>query len=262
MENKKFPSEIIDLPSGGYFYDPESSLSSGTIEIRYMTARDEDILTSRNLIQKGVVLDKLLQSLIVSPMNYEELLVGDKNAVLFASRILAYGKDYNIEMPCPSCDVKNKVEIDLTTIDPKEVDLKKNFPEGNRTVEFELPASKVTVTLQILNNRDEKMIEEALKGMKKLSNKTGMDYEVTTRLKYIIVAVNGDRDRKKINDFIDNDLLSRDSLDIRVFLKDVTPDIDATFMFECSECGDEREVNIPLQANFFWPNTRSKTINT
>ena len=252
---QKFPSEIIELPSKGHFYSQENPLSSGNIEIKYMTAKEEDILTSRNLIQKGIVLDKLLQSLIVTPIDYNDLLIGDKNAILFASRILAYGKDYSVEIECPSCGKKTTLTIDLSALGHKEVDLEKHFPDGSREVDFTLPASKVVVTLTLFTNQDEKAIEQDLKGLKKISTQTGTDFEITTRLKRIIVAINGDRDKAKINKFVSEDLLSRDSLAIRTFLSEVTPDVDSKFIFTCeqSDCGEERSMSVPLTAQFFWP---------
>jgi len=249
----KFPSEIIELPSKGYFYPIESPLRSGTIELKYPTASEEDLLMSKNLIQKGLVLDRLLQALIITPINYDDLLTGDKNAILFASRILAYGNSYTVEVNCPACNVKNTKEIDLGKIDHKKVDFQKYFKSGEREVDFVLPASGVTLTLQIFTNKEEKQVEEALKGMKKMSIASGSDYEITTRLRQIITAINGDSDRKKINEFVSKDLLSKDSLAVRSFLKQVTPDVDATFVFECDECGKEKVMDIPIGITFLWP---------
>ena len=110
MENKfQFPTEVVDLPSKGLLYPKDSPLSSGTIEMKYMTAKEEDILTNVNYIQKGIVIDKLLQSLIVTEVDYNEILIGDKNAILVAARILGYGKEYSINY------LGRKIEIDLST---------------------------------------------------------------------------------------------------------------------------------------------------
>ena len=248
----QFPSEIIDLPSKGYFYPEDNALSNGTIEIKCMTAKEEDILTSKNLIQKGIVLDKLLQSLIVTPINYEDLLVGDKNAILFASRVLAYGKDYGVELDCQSCGKKSQQTIDLSKINHKKFETSK-FSNGINEIEFELPSSKIKVTAKLLRSRDEKTIDDALKGLKKISSQTGTDFEMTTRLKNVITSVNGDTNREVINKFVSESLLSRDSLALRSFLKEMTPDIDASFDFVCSDCGYEKNIPIPLDMEFFWP---------
>ena len=100
-KQSKFPSEIIDLPSEGKVYSKNSPLANGKIELKYMTAREEDILTSQNLIKKGVVINKLLDSLILSEgIKADDLILGDKNAVMVAARILAYGPEY-------TCDIIN-----------------------------------------------------------------------------------------------------------------------------------------------------------
>ena len=249
----QFPSEVIDLPSKGYFYPQDNILRSGTIEIKYMTAREEDILTSRNLIQKGIVLDKLLQSLIVTPINYDDLLIGDKNAILYASRILAYGKDYAVEIECPSCSIKSETVINLEKIENKKIDFEKYFVMGSRETTLELPASKIKITIKLLNNGDEKKIDSDLKGLKKLAAQSGSDFEMTTRLKNIIVSINGDTTPQKINKFVSEDLLAKDSLYIRSFLLSNTPDIDSTSYFSCSSCGTEKNIPIPLNVEFFWP---------
>ena len=124
-EKRQFPTEVIDLPSKGYFYPEDNPLSSGQVEIKYMTAREEDILTSINLIQKGIVLDKLLEALVVSDINLDDILIGDKNAIMVASRVLAYGKDYKFEFIDPSSGDTREESVDLTKMKDKKVDFKK-----------------------------------------------------------------------------------------------------------------------------------------
>lgn len=121
-EEMKFPSEIVSLPSKGFFYPEDNPLSSGELEMRYMTAKDEDILTSQNLIRRGVVIDKLLSSLVVDKsINLDSMLIGDKNALMVAARVLGYGKDYKFEIDCPACGEHNKDSVDLTKLVEKEV---------------------------------------------------------------------------------------------------------------------------------------------
>ena len=251
----QFPSEIIDLPSKGYFYPEDNALSNGTIEIKCMTAKEEDILTSKNLIQKGIVIDVLLKSLIVSPVKYEDLLIGDKNAILVASRILAYGKDYEVQISCPSCDTKSQFYVDLTTFESKEIDLSL-FTKGSKTFSFILPFSKRNLELKLASHSDELAIESEIKAMKKISSQTGVDSEITTRLRNIIVSVDGNYEKKYINNFVDTELLSRDSLELRKFLRQSTPDIDMISNFECPSCGQSKNVQIPLTVDFFWPSGR------
>ena len=220
--------------------------------MKYMTAREEDILSSQNLIKQGVVIDKLLQSLIVTKINYNDLLTVDKNAVFIAARILAYGKDYEVEVACPSCGEKSKQVIDLGDFEDKTISWE-GFEKGQTTHTFVLPIGKNKLTLKFLTHGDEKKIEEAVKGYKKLSKLSGVDPELSTRLKHIIVAVDGNEDKGIINKFVDS-MLSRDSLALRKYLKEVTPDIDTTFAFECPHCQVEQEkMAMPIGVGFFWP---------
>jgi len=235
-----FPTETIELPSKGLLYPKENPLSKGTIELKYMTAAHEDILTNQSYIQKGVVLDKLMQALIVSNINYGDLIVGDKNAIMVASRILGYGKDYTFTY--------NGVEetIDLSTLNNKPFDEKLITP-GVNEFSYTLPSTEVNITFKILNHSDEKKIEQELEGLKKIKKDSSSD--LSTRLKYIITSVNGDRDVKTIRDFVDNHLLARDSRALREHIKQVQPDVDLTFFPQ----GSDKVTNIPIGLNFFWP---------
>jgi hypothetical protein len=246
------PTEVIDLPSQGYFYPEGHPLASGKIEMRYMTAREEDILTSQNLIRQGIVIDKLLQALIVDKFDYNELLIADKNALMIAARVLGYGKDYEVEVACPACGEKSKHVADLTQFESKDIDFSK-FTKGQNTFIFTLPASKKVLTLKFLTHADEKAVEEELKGLKKLSALTGVDSELTTRLKKAVVAVDGNEDRMTISSAVKS-MLAVDSLALRKFLKEITPEIDTTFSFVCPHCGHENEkIQVPIDVSFFWP---------
>ena len=252
MANPKFPTEVVSLPSNGYFYPEDNPLSSGEIEIKYMTAREEDILTSSNLIQKGIVLDKLLESLIVSNINLDDLLIGDKNAILLAARVLAYGKEYEFEYVDSSSGESKIDTVDLTSFQPKDVDFKK-FTKGVNEHDFTLPNSKKVITFKLVTQGDEKSVEAQLKALIKISK--GVSPEITTRLKQQIVAVDGNRDTATINKFVDNELLSRDSFQFRKHLTTITPDVDMTVMIELDN-GEVEEVAVPVTAQFFWPSTR------
>tara|TARA_R100001230_G_C5664287_1_gene168862 strand:+ start:346 stop:1209 length:864 start_codon:yes stop_codon:yes gene_type:complete len=255
LKESKFPTEIIDLPSKGLLYPKEHPLSSGKIEMKYMTAKEEDILTSQNLIQKGVVIDMLLRSLIVGNgegkrVNYDDLILGDKNAVMVAARILGYGAEYPVELTCPACGAKSKENINLAELENKVVDYE--FKNENR-FEFVLPLSKKTLTFKILSHSDESKVAETAKRMKKRSLSNQQSYELTSRLKAMIIAVDGEEDRKTIDSFVDNEFISRDSLAFRKELDRITPDVDMKVWFECSECGHEEAITIPLTVEFFWP---------
>ena len=257
-KKSKFPTEIIELPSKGLVYSSESPLSSGKVEMKYMTAKEEDILTSSNLIQKGVVIDTLLRALIVSngegqPVNYGELTIGDKNAIMVAARILGYGSEYPVEMTCPHCQAKSKLEVDLSSLENKEVN--ESLLKDGPVYEFHLPASKRDITFKILTHNDEKKVEEEAKKMKKKNfGGNGVTYELTSRLKHMILSVDGATDLKTIKNFVENEFLSRDSLAFRKHIETMSPDVDMTIPFECEHCGhEEPSIQMPMNVNFFWP---------
>ena len=239
MSEFKLPTEVIELPSKGLLYPTDNPLSSGKVEMKYMTAKEEDILTNQSYIQNGTVLDKLLQSLIVSDINYDDLIVGDKNALLIASRILGYGKEYTFSYG------GNEYEVDLSTLENKPFDTSLVTP-GHNEFKFTLPTTNVSITFKILNTSDERKIEAEIKGLQKINKNSSP--ELTTRLKYIITSVNSDREAKTIRDFVDNHLLARDSRALRDYIRKVQPDVDLNYIIDSGE-----EVAIPINLNFFWP---------
>jgi len=254
MEQKsKFPTEQIELPSKGLIYPSDSPLASGTIEMKYMTAKEEDILTNVNYINQNIVIDKLLQSLIVSDVKYNDLLVGDANSLLVAARILGYGKDYEFEYTDPDTGTKKDIVVDLTTLSPKPLD-ENLFVKGKNEFEFVLPSSKISVTFKLLTQGDQKAIEKEMAGLKRINPKAST--EITTRLKYMIVALNGDRSPATIREFVDN-MLVRDSQALRNYYNKISPDLELKFNY-VKDNGDVVEgVNIPLNVSFLLPDTRS-----
>lgn len=250
---KKFPTEVISLPSEGYFYPETSPLSSGQLELKFMTAREEDILTSQNLIKKGTVLDELLKALIVTPgVTLDELLIGDKNSIFVAARRLAYGDKYPAKLTCPKCEKESTVEIDLSQLKSRPFDFTP-YKRGVNLFSFALPVAKKTITYKLLTHKDEQAIDAELKGLAKVS-KGGSSPEMTTRLKYMIVSVNGSEDRGEVKDFVDN-MPSRDSVLFRKFVREHTPDIDMNFDFKCAHCEHDERIGLPLGVDFFWPTT-------
>lgn len=247
-----FPTEYIDLPSQGHFYPVSSPLSSGRIQLKYMTAKEEDILTSQNLIKKGVVLDELLKAIIVSPgVKLDDIFILDKNAIFVAARRLAYGDKYPVKITCPKCEAENNIDVDLSALNTKDFDFSK-YPKGENSFQYELPISKKTVTYRILTHKDENDIDAELKGLSKLSKANSP--EMTTRLKYMIIALNGDNDRGTIKKFVDN-MPARDSMALRKYIRENTPELDMNFNFKCSECGHEERMAMPLGVDFFWPSS-------
>ena len=244
MAEVKFPTEVVDLPSQGLLYPKDSPLSSGTIEIKYMTAREEDILTSANLIKKGIVIDKLLEALIVDKsIKLDDMLLGDKNAILIASRILAYGKEYEVEVD------GQEVVVDLTTLKEKTLD-EKIVVNGANEFDFELPATKRKLTFKLLTQSDEKSMDKEIEGYKKIGD--GIGYETTTRLKHQILSVDGDAKKASINSFVDNEFLSRDSRDFRTYVNSINPDVEMKSTL-IDEDGNEKEFTVPMTVTFLWP---------
>ena len=240
MSEFKLPTEVIELPSKGLLYPEGSELAKGTLEMKYMTAKEEDILTNQSYIQKGTVLDKLMKSLIVSKINYDDLLIGDKNAIMVAARILGYGKDYSFSI------LGEDHTIDLSTLENKPLN-EELFKDGENNFEFTLPHSGNKVTFKLLTHKDEQNISRELEGLKKINKDNSP--ELTTRLKYLITSVEGKTESKDIREFIDNYLLARDSRALREYIKEIQPDVELTFFPE----GSNDRVNIPIGVSFFWP---------
>lgn len=253
MANYEFPTEIIDLPSNGKVYSPESPLSKGTVEIKYMTAKEEDILASQNLIRKGVVLDKLFESVVVEEgVNIGDIFVGDKNAILLATRVLGYGADYEVEVTDPFTLEQQKVNINLSKVQTKDIDFDKL--NSDNLYEFELPTLKKTIKFKLLTHKDEIDINKDIQAMQRLSGKGDVpSQDVSTRLRYMIQDVDGNTDRGFINNFVKNNLLARDSRALRNYVREISPDLDLTFDFTSDITGETEALDIPFGAGFFYP---------
>jgi hypothetical protein len=253
VDKIKYPSEVIDLPSRGWFYPTGHPLSSGQIELKVMTAREEDILTSQNLIKKGVVLQKLLESLIVDKrIKQGDILLCDMNGIFVAIRRLAYGDQYGpLTIQCPGCGETKDHVIDLGSIHTKEFDFGK-YPKGENSFTFELPQSKKTVIYKILTQREDDMVDQEIKNMAKVNKERSS--EVTTRLKYVIQSIDGEDDKAEIRKVVDS-LLSRDTLELRKHIKNNLPDLDMSFEFTCDNCNHSGQLDIPMTVQFFWPSS-------
>jgi len=241
-QQTKFPSEIIDLPSGGLLYPKDSPLSSGKVEMKYMTAKEEDILTNQNFIKRGVVIDKLVQSLLIDKsIKYTDLFSGDKNALLVAARILGYGEIYEFEYD------GEKVSVDLSKLDSKPLN-EELFKGGANEFDYTLPTSKRKLTFKFLTHKDDIDIDAEVKGLQKVNKESSA--ELSTRLKYIIQSVDGVTDKGGIRNFVDNEFLARDARAFRNYYASIQPDIDLTFY---PEGGPEEGVDIPIGITFLWP---------
>ena len=240
MSEFKLPTETVELPSKGLLYPEDSELAKGTVEIKYMTAKEEDILTNQSYIKNGTVLDKLMKSLIVSKINYDDLLIGDKNAIMVAARILGYGAEYTF-------DYLNETHtVDLSQIENKPL---KEELFANRVNEFTftLPKSGNLITFKLLSHKDEQDVTRELEGLKKINRDASP--ELSTRLKHLITSVEGKRDKKDIREFVDNYLLAQDSRALREYIREIQPDVDLTFFPD----GSNDRLSIPIGVSFFWP---------
>lgn len=254
MSEVQYPSERVDLPSKGWFYPDGHPLTSGQIDLFYMTAKHEDILTSTNLIQKGVVLDKLMEALIATPsVRYDDLLLGDKNGLLIAARILGYGKEYQVGIDCPKCGEHNITSVNLETLSEKNIDFNPSN-KGKNEFDFLLPVVKKTITFKLLTHGDEKSVNAELAAMRKII-RDGATAEVTTRIRKSILAVDGNRDPKFIREFVDA-MPARDAMAFREYANKINPNIDLNFDFTCTSCGAAQRMEVPIDVTFFWPNAK------
>jgi len=243
------PTQPLDLPSKGLLYPESSPLSSGQIELYLPTAMHEDILTNRNFIQQGVVIDKFLQAIIASKIDYNELLIGDKNAIMIGARILAYGSNYSFRYTPAGSATPEEITVDLSKLKEKEInwdDVKK----GKNEFDYQLPMSGRLVTYKIATHKDEMAIEAEIKGLQKVNKNLSSD--VTVRLSHSVVAVDGDRDKKIIRDFVKS-MPIRDSQDLRKQISANTPDIVMKFDFTTASGEVVEGLNLPMTVDFFWP---------
>jgi len=247
-----FPTEIIDLPSKGLLYPEGHPLASGKIEMKYMCAKEEDILSSPNLLKQGKAIDKLLESLIMTPVNLNEILSCDKESLIYAARILGYGKEYDIKYTCKHCKNEHPYNVDLTTFKDKELNLDK-ISKGKNEFSFVLPKSKRTVTFKMLTGIDETNITSELNGFKATTNSSGISRSNTTRIKYMLLSIDSDYDKNKIRNFVDNELFATDSLELKKYIASVTPGVNTSIKAVCPSCDELNEFELELDISFFWP---------
>ena len=246
-----FPTEVLSLPSNGLLYSEDSPLRSGNIDVKYMTAKEEDILTSANLIQQGSVITKLLESVIADKkISLDDMLIGDKNALMVGTRVLGYGKDYNIMLTDPDTQERVEHSVDLTKLKHKKID--KSLHQNGNNFEFELPNSKVVVGFKLMTEKDEVELTKVNESFEKAEKLTGISYALTNRLKHQIVSIDGKTEQKEIDNFVDNEFLALDSRAYRKYLDEVTPDIELKFDYT-SQAGNLHTLDVPLGVEFFWP---------
>ena len=237
----KLPTERVELPSKGLIYSADNPLREGFVDMKYMTAKEEDILTNMNLIENGTVLDRLLESLTMGKVDIKDLCTGDKNALFVASRILGYGAKYKFQYD------GDEKEVDLSKLNNKFINPDLLNAQGHFT--FKLPHTQANITFRLLNDRDEKNINDEIESLKKLGTGGG---SVTTRLRYQITSVNDKTDKGEIKQFIENYLLARDSQALREYMIEVNPDVDMKYTLDSGEV-----ITIPISLGFIFPQTLS-----
>jgi hypothetical protein len=247
------PTEIVDLPSKGKLYPQDHPLRDvESVEIKFMTTREEDLLISPSLNEKGVAIDRVIESLVIShKVNAASMIAGDKNAVLMAARKSAYGSEYQFQLSCPHCTTNNIINASLDNVQSKEIvedESARYSEEGNMIIN--LPKSGAVVEIRILSTDDERIIEETTK--KRLKNNLPAE-ELLTRYRRMFVSVNGSTDTSVINNFINNLLGIADSRFLRKKYLDLAPDISFTYTSKCSGCGEPLEGGVPIGVDFFWP---------
>ena len=251
------PTEFVELPSKGLYYPENHPLhNQDTIEIKQMTAKEEDILTSKSLLKRGVAIERMVQSLIMDKrIDPNSLLIGDRNAILVSARVSGYGNEYTTKVECPSCSATQAYTFDLNDAyvlggpeseEGGDVEVQRNTDGTFNTI---LPRTNLTVTFRLLTGHDEKNLSTQQRQNKK-SNKA--DRLVTDQLKSIIIAINGNDTKEAIN-YVANNLPSKDASYMRKAYKTIAPNIDLTQQFACVECDYEQDMEVPLNAEFFWP---------
>lgn len=250
----KVPTEIIDLPSKGLLYPKDSPLSSGTLEIKYMTAKEEDILSTESYIRKGIVLEKFLESIIVTPnVSLSDMLIGDIDALTIAARIYGYGKDYEAFVETPS-GKKQRIEVDLTQLDFNLLEERFIKEKGVNEFDFELPKSKVQVSFKMLTQKDQKRyLEEVEKNKKAFSGETK---SASTQFVYQLVSVNGSTDEKFIREFVDEGLMAFDARALRKYIETIQPGVNLSVEEVDRETNQPFSVDIPISLQFFWPDIK------
>lgn len=244
MSNLKLPTLPVDLPSKGRLYPKDNPLSSGVVELKYMGSKEEDILTNDVYINRGEALDRLMKSMIVSKIDFDDLLIGDKDQIMVASRIFGFGKDYQVSYNGVP------ITINLSDLKDKEIDWSL-ITDGKNEFDFVLPNSKVKITFKILTHKDEKNVQAEIEGMAKVSEE--LKKNSSTRLYHSIVAVNDNKDPKIIRDFIDNDLITLDSRPLRAYMNKVSPGVDFTTSGVTNTGEVVEGLSVPMTVEFFWP---------
>lgn len=244
------PTELVDLPSRGMYPQGHPLCGKEAIEIKFMTAKDEDILTSQSLLKKGLAIERFMQNVIIDKsINTEDMYVCDRNAVLIAARSSGYGSAYNAKINCPNCQTVNELSFDLSDPEVKEsiIEDKWNIEQNGNEFLLTTPMTKLKVGIRLLTGRDENYLAKVFADKKKKQ-----ESNVSTQFRLMITSVEGDDSRATVDYYVDN-MPTQDSTYIRAAYNMVNPSIRIVEDLECHACGHEQEVDVPFGADFFWP---------
>jgi len=241
------PFDVIELPSKGLLYPGKQS----TVKVEYLTAADENILTSPNLLKSGKVLDVLLERKVKdSPVPFSELLLGDRNAIMIWLRATGYGHMYPVRLTDPITAEEFDYEVDLNSLETHSLTVD---PNENNEFTFDLPVSKKQIKFKLLTVGDERQIVDKTEKRKK-ATKSLISNTLTYRLERQITEIDGNRDPSYISRFIQV-LPAMDSLKFREYADDIDPGIELEVDVE-GPSGENFRSPVPLGLNFFWPNAR------
>lgn len=245
------PVDLVPLPSKGALYDQSHPLyNEESVEIRCMTAREEDILSSNALFKNGTVLEKLMEACLMNKtVDPSTLLLGDRTAIWIAIRVSGYGPDYPVKLACPKCGKVGEHNLSLNGLKYKPLTGTPVVPNSNRFV-CTLPLSKAVVEFKLLTGKDVDDITKIQKAMEKLGRQ--IDNNITLRLKKQILSVNGNSSDEYISKFVDS-MRAGDARELRKHIRSIEPDVDMTRVVQCAQCAEESEVEIPFGMSFFWP---------
>lgn len=230
-ENKqksKLPSVIVKLASGGKIYPKKHPLHAGQIEMRYMTAYDEDILTNASYITEGVVFNKLLESIILTPIDINDICAVDRDGLILHARIMAYGAEYPVKIEDPKTKKMLERIVDLTQVQFKPFTL-----VSDDNGEFSYKVNEETTIKFAFPSAD-------------VDNDT-----VTQTITNLVTEVNGIRDRSAIEQFIRYEFLARDAKQFREYVSKNAPGVDYQMNFE-GEDGSTFKAMFPIGADLFW----------
>ena len=250
------PTELVDLPSKGKGYPTNHPLhNKETVEIRFMTAKEEDILASQSLIKKGIVIERFMESILIDKtIKPGEMLIGDRNAVIIAARVSGYGAEYETTITCPACQAKSKFAFDLNDKKVHETEVSEDLNlthVEDGLFSTKMPFSNFNVKFKLLKGKDELYLTKLMNNKRKGRLQESI---FTDQMKQLIVEIEGHSDKAIINQYVDN-MPTLDSRHLRTCYSLANPDVKVTNIFTCPSCGFEEGMEVPFGADFFWPDS-------